>query len=272
MNEGALRVYQKRIAILLFVLMFGSLLLQFPTPAFGDKVERRIYEKKGQVIWDIPTEKKEVALTFDDGPNPLYTPRILDVLKKYDAKATFFVVGRHIKRNPDLVKREIEEGHELGDHTYTHPYNFSISSKRMFTKEVNKTDKLIRKVQPHPDVKLFRPPGGNLNERIVEYSKKKGYKIILWSWHQDPKDWRNPGAGYISNHILSNVRNGDIILLHDSGGDRKQTIDALNIVLPQLKKRGFKCVTVSELLKNNEKFTPLFPAELEPFKILNDPS
>ncbi|MGG1575439.1 competence protein ComK [Fictibacillus sp. NRS-1165] len=136
-----------------------------------------------------------------------------------------------------------------------------------------KTEQMIQKVQ-HTEVKLFRPPGGTLNKRIINYSSKKGYKIILWSWHQDPKDWSNPGAGYISNHILSNVHNGDIILLHDSGGNRRQTIDALNIVLPELKKRGFKCVTVSELMQNDPKFTPLFPAdsELEPFKIFRRPS
>lgn len=178
-----------------------------------------------------------------------------------------------MKNNPDIIKREIKEGHELGDHTYTHPHNFCFSSKRMFSKEVNKTEQMIQKVQ-HTEVKLFRPPGGTLNKRIINYSSKNGYKIILWSWHQDPKDWRNPGAGYISNHILSNVHNGDIILLHDSGGNRRQTIDALNIVLPELKKRGFKCVTVSDLMQNDPKFTPLFPAdsELEPFKIFRRPS
>ncbi|RXY99769.1 polysaccharide deacetylase family protein [Fictibacillus sp. S7] len=264
---------KKRTLNCLFMLVVSAsiLMLQLPDTAQAYKIERKYYEKKGLVIWDVPSPQKEVAITFDDGPNPLYTPAILDVLKKYHAKATFFVVGKHIIRNPEIVKREIREGHELGDHTYTHPHNFSYASKRLFAKEVTKTEKLIEKVQKN-EVKLFRPPGGNLNKQIIKYSNKKGYKIILWSWHQDPKDWRNPGAGSISRHILSNVKNGDIILLHDSGGNRRQTIEALKIVLPELQKRGFKCVTVSELLQNDPKFTPLFPAQLEPFKLFDAPS
>ncbi|OKL36958.1 chitooligosaccharide deacetylase [Domibacillus mangrovi] len=232
-----------------------SLLLPLIHPldsVYSQQLDRPYYERKGDIIWDIPMKKKMVAITFDDGPHPIYTPQILDVLKKYDAYSTFFLLGAHMKKYPEIVNREIAEGHEIGNHTYSHPSFHNISESSLID-EIQTTQNLIDTFQLGK-MKLFRPPGGALNKQIINTLTNDNYTIILWSWHQDTKDWTNQGVQKIANHVLSNVQNGDIILLHDSGGNRTQTVQALQIILPELQKKGYTFVTVGELLQNHPKF------------------
>ncbi|MFB0828485.1 polysaccharide deacetylase family protein [Brevibacillus laterosporus] len=213
---------------------------------------RDYYEKRGEAIWDLPTEKKAIALTFDDGPNETYTPQILELLQKYGVKSTFFTVGNRIKKNPKLTKQMVQQHHELANHTFTHPDLRRLSKQRLKI-ELESAQSMIQTTTGVVPT-LFRPPGGSYNEKIVAAAKEMGYLVVMWSWHQDTKDWTNPGVQKIVNKVLKNVRNGDIILFHDHGGDRQQTVDALKIILPELKKRGFEMITVSELISIRNQF------------------
>jgi len=208
------------------------------------KKDRFYYENRGEVVWEISTTEKVIALTFDDGPHPEHTPQILDLLKQYNAKATFFVVGNKVERFPELLQREVNEGHELANHTYSHAF---LSKRTNMKKEINKTEALIESVT-HTRSHLFRPPGGIYNEGLVNLVKQEGYKMVMWSWHLDTRDWDSPGVQRIVNRVLKNANNGNIVLFHDYIEGRTQTIEALKQILPELEKRGYKFVTVSELL------------------------
>ncbi|KJK31804.1 polysaccharide deacetylase family protein [Paenibacillus polymyxa] len=218
-----------------------------PAPTKG----RAYYEERGDIVWEVPTHRKLIALTFDDGPDESNTPAILDLLQKYDAKATFFVVGSRVEKLPHLVKREREEGHEVGNHTFLHS-SFQYISRNKALSELNQGQASIVQATG-AGTHLFRPPGGSYNDTLVKLSKEKGLKIILWSWHQDTLDWRKPGVHRIAGKVLRNARNGDIVLMHDYVHQSTQTVDALKIILPELKRRGYSFVTVSELLSNREK-------------------
>lgn len=218
-----------------------------PTPTKG----RAYYEERGDIVWEVPTHRKLIALTFDDGPDESNTPAILDLLKEYDAKATFFVVGSRVEKLPHLVKREREEGHEVGNHTFLHS-SFQYISRNKALSELDQAQASIVQATG-AGTHLFRPPGGSYTDSLVKLSKEKGLKIILWSWHQDTLDWRKPGVHRIANKVLRNARNGDIVLMHDYVHQSTQTVEALKIILPELKKRGYTFVTVSQLLSNREK-------------------
>jgi polysaccharide deacetylase family sporulation protein PdaB len=233
-----------------------ALIVLFPRSVHGFVPDRSYHEKQGDIVWEVPTRMKVVALTFDDGPDPVYTPEILDILKKNHAKATFFLIGNRIKRYPKLVERETAEGHELGNHTFTHK-RLSQMSRTQFINQTDKTQNLIQSYQLS-QVKLLRPPGGTLSKNAIDLAREGKFEIVLWSWHQDTRDWANPGVNRIVQHIQSNVRNGDIILMHDAGGDRSQTVHALNIILPQLTKRGYRFVTITQLMRTNPKYQALF--------------
>lgn len=211
---------------------------------------REYYEQRGDVIWEIPNKEKIIALTFDDGPDPEETTHILDLLKQYDAKATFFVVGKQVEKNPDLAKRIAAEGHELGNHTYDHAYFNHRSSVDSITSQLSRTQDAIFNATGKRSY-LFRPPGGYYSDRMIETCKKEGYLVVMWSWHQDTWDWNRPGVGKIVKKVLGNARNGDIVLMHDHVEGKSQTIDALKEILPELAKRGYRFVTVSELAQYN---------------------
>ena len=207
---------------------------------------REYYEKTGNVVWEIQTTKKVVALTFDDGPHPEYTEQILNLMDQYGAKGTFFLVGEQAEKNPQIVLRMYEDGHEIANHTYTHPFTKSVPT---IMKEVDKTNEILFSITGHSP-KLFRPVEGYYTDELINEVVKKGYKMVMWSWHQDTEDWANPGVKKIVNKVLTGTRPGDVILFHDAGGDRSQTIKALEEILPELKRQGYQFVTISELLES----------------------
>lgn len=229
----------------LLLLLMTLLLLGFSAPV---KKDRYFYEKRGEIVWEVPTEDKKIALTFDDGPYPDTTDKILDLLKKYDAKATFFVLGNKVERYPETIKREVAEGHEIANHTFNHVYFMRSISKATIMDEIVKTDKAIESLTGKKPL-LFRPPGGYYNEQSIQIAKTLGYTTIMWSWHQDTNDWRSPGVNRIINKVLNNARNGDIVLMHDYIPGSLQTVKALETILYELDKRGFEFVTVTELMK-----------------------
>lgn len=198
-------------------------------------------------------DEKLIALTFDDGPDEDFTPQILDTLKKYNVKATFFVMGQKVGWNPEIVKRQHEEGHEIGNHTFTH-INVSKRAYSEIDNEITKTQQIIKDTIGE-EPKIFRPPYRAISKNMCSIVKDKNMNVILWS-NLDPRDWSNPGVYYISNTIVSNVQNGSIILLHDYNSVRNsksQTIQALDVFIPQLQEKGYKFVTISELVENLNK-------------------
>lgn len=191
-----------------------------------------------------------VALTFDDGPSPEYTPLILDVLKKYDIKATFFLVGKHVEKYPEVARRILNEGHEIGNHTYNHR-DLVPSSKRKLIREVLKGQEAIENVLGVFPV-YFRPPRGIYSEAVRQFVVSRGFKMVLWS--VSGVDWAGTPAKVVARRILRFVHPGAIILLHDSGAlirseghSRMNTVKALELIIPKLLNWGYRFVTISEL-------------------------
>lgn len=194
-------------------------------------------------------QKKVIALTFDDGPDEDFTPQILDILKKNNAKATFFVVGQKVGWNPEIVKRAFDEGHEIGNHTFMH-INVCNNSTEKLNSEIIKTQEIIKKVTGKEPT-WFRPPYRAINESLFNLMKSKDMKVVLWS-DFDARDWSNPGVGNIISTIEKNAKNGSIVLLHDYNSirnDKSQTIKALECIIPELQKQGYEFVTISDLVK-----------------------
>lgn len=199
------------------------------------------------VISQVSTSQKVVALTFDDGPLGESTAEILGILREKNAKATFFVVGEQVEKYPKLVEQEIAEGHEVGNHSYSHP-ELTKLRKGKIKEELDKTEKAILKVAPKPT--LFRPPGGFYNDTILQLNRDNEYITILWSI--DPFDWRSPSVGEIVDTILKDIKPGSIILLHD-GKYPSATPEAVEFIIDSLQSRGYQFVTISELLQYYEK-------------------
>ena len=201
-------------------------------------------------------DEKVIALTFDDGPDEDFTPQILDILKKHNVKATFFVVGEKVGWHPDILKKEFEDGHEIGNHTFTH-INVSKRGYADIDKEITDTQKAIKNVIGE-EPRIFRPPYRAISKEMCSIVKDKDMNIVLWS-NLDPRDWSNPGVYYIVDTITSKVQNGNIILLHDYNNlrnSKSQTIQALDVIIPKLKEMGYKFVTVSEIIEELDKNHP----------------
>jgi peptidoglycan/xylan/chitin deacetylase (PgdA/CDA1 family) len=186
-----------------------------------------------------------LAMTFDDGPSAENTPRLLDLLKQRGIKATFFLIGQNAAEHPELVKRILAEGHEVGNHSWTHPQLSKLSDERV-TEEINKTQDAIRQASGFTPT-LLRPPYGAMTERQREWVEKDFHlNVILWS--VDPFDWKRPGSSVIERRILTGAEPGAIILSHDI---HKQTVDAMPATLDALLAKGYKFVTVSQLIAMN---------------------
>ena len=185
-----------------------------------------------------------IALTFDDGPHPTQTPQILAILRKHHAHATFFVLGMLAQYHPALVRQEAEDGNEVGLHTWNHE-NLSHLSAHAITANLTKTQAQVQALVGKP-IRLVRPPYGSLNASAAAVVRGLGYRIVLWS--VDTNDWRRPGADAIYSRLLHGARTGAIILCHDGGGPRSQTIAALARAVPALQQRGYEFATVSQVL------------------------
>ncbi|WP_051318473.1 polysaccharide deacetylase family protein [Cohnella thermotolerans] len=212
---------------------------------------REYYESRGEIVWEVPMDEPLIALTFDDGPDEKTTEQILDLLAQYNAKATFFVVGKRAELYPEVVRREAEEGHEIANHTYTHKYFNRRVQNGDIASELQRTGDMLTELTGQP-IRWFRPPGGFYNDTVVRIAREKGYTVVLWSWHQDTRDWISPGVNRIVRKVLGNARNGDIVLLHDHVEGSTQTVQALAQILPELTRRGFRMVTVSELMRHKK--------------------
>ncbi|WP_051287027.1 polysaccharide deacetylase family protein [Paenibacillus taiwanensis] len=218
--------------------------------AWPSQKSREEYEKQGHIIWEAKTDQPIMALTFDDGPDPTQTIAILNVLKKYGVKSTFFVLGRRVKQHPEIVKKVMADGHEIANHTFSHAYFNAGSTSSFIRQEIERTQLAVYEVTGVKPT-LFRPPGGNYNDRIINTAHLLGLKSVMWSWHQDTKDWTHPGVHKICDKVLKNAHNGDIVLFHDYVPGKTQTVQALETILPELQKKGFRLVTVSDLIRQS---------------------
>lgn len=188
----------------------------------------------------------KIAITFDDGPHPVNTKKILDVLDKYNVKSTFFVIGVNAKNYPSSLREIVERGHEIGNHTYSHSVLKSMSEDRI-KKEITDTEDTLNGIC-NLTPELLRPPCGLYDGSLINVAKKLDYKIVLWTI--DTNDWAHNSVDNIVKEILKSVKSGDIILFHDYITGKNNTPEALEIIIPRLQKMGFNIVTVSELLQS----------------------
>ena len=198
-------------------------------------------------VTDVPRghgdTPRAVALTFDDGPWPGHTERVLHVLRRFHVRATFFMVGAQVEGYPELVRRVERQGHEIGNHTMHHPESppFADMIDRRVAAEMSEANELLADERVHPT--LFRPPGGSYDADVVEQARLQGMRTVLWS--VDPQDWRaSRTRKAIVRSVLKHVQAGSIVLLHDGGGDAEHTIAALPDIIRGIRKRGFRFVTV----------------------------
>ncbi|WP_084028860.1 polysaccharide deacetylase family protein [Bacillus sp. J33] len=213
------------------------------------------FPKPIEVIRYGKSSKKEVVLSFDDGPDPAYTPEILDILDRYNIKGTFFIVGENAMMHPQLVKRMYDEGHEIGNHTFSHPDVSAITPSRL-RMELNATQRLIQGITGH-SMTLFRPPYiadtelGTKNEQMpIMHAQDMGYTMVGQSI--DSGDWQKTSKIELVNRVLEQLPEGNVILLHDAGGDRSITVEALPTLIEALKNRGYTFSTVADLIGKNE--------------------
>lgn len=188
-------------------------------------------------------QPKRLALTFDDGPYPQYTPRLLDILKKHNARATFFVLGSLARSHPHIITRIVNEGHEIGCHSWHHA-NYTRLSAEAIHNDLARWEAAVNPLIGGP-ARWMRPPYGAINSTARAVITQRGYRVALWTG--DTGDWRKPGAAVISNRILSAARDGAVILCHDGGGERSGTLKGVKMALPQLQARGYQMVTMSQL-------------------------
>lgn len=199
---------------------------------------------------DLPTHTDDghpiLYLTFDDGPDPNNTPALLDLLDQYNAKVTFLNIGQSVSTWPELVRESASRGHYIGDHTWDHG-SLEGMSHTQFVDEVERTRQAILDAAGDlftldRNVRYVRPPYGATDDQTYAYASELGMTIVLWN--VDPQDWRRPGADVISRHVVSHAYPGAIILSHDGGGDRSQTIEAYRSILPQLQQQGYEFRTI----------------------------
>lgn len=181
---------------------------------------------------------KEVAITIDDGPSIAFLEKVLPILERYGAKATFFVEGKYIQKDPSTIKLIVEKGHEVGNHTFSHRALNRLSDSQI-REEIERTDRLIREGGGNP--RYLRPPYGAVDARVYKIAKELGYTVVFWS--VDPQDWRDPPPQFIVNYVLKHARDKSVILLHE----KRNTWKALPGILEGLSKKGFRCVSLQEL-------------------------
>lgn len=187
----------------------------------------------------------QIALTFDDGPDPRWTPQVLDVLARHDAVATFCVIGEQVAGNEDLVRRVISEGHALCNHSMTHDYGLAAEDAETVSGEIATVTGLLEQAAPQVDVTAFRAPGGRFGPVVVDQARAQG--LDSWAWSVDARDWDGRGADSIVTTVLDGVAPGAVVLLHDGGGDRSATVAAIDEVLPVLASVGYSFVTLPDM-------------------------
>jgi peptidoglycan/xylan/chitin deacetylase (PgdA/CDA1 family) len=205
---------------------------------------------EGPVDWAMGTithgsrDARRISLTFDDGPDPVRTPALLDALAELDVKATFFLVGKQVKAHPEIVRRMVREGHEIGNHTYSHRY-LPLARSRSVRAELAATDQVLEQVTGKIPT-LARPPYGGRSPRNVQAFQRAGKQLVTWDVNSN--DWKGAPAEDVARRVVERTRAGSIVLLHEAREGGEVTIDAVKMIVPELRARGFELATISGLL------------------------
>ncbi len=241
---------------MLLHLLIGVAILIFFVVCFCVFFDQAILTRRG-TIYRVRTNQKKIVLTFDDGPSPIWTPLILDELKKAHVKATFFMIGHHVQKYPEVARRVAKEGHTIGNHGYSHSVLLYYTLEEL-EEEVKYSEHVIKEATGQV-TRYFRPPKAWLRKSEKDKINQMGYNIILWSLNS--KDWVAFSYRTIVRYLVRHVHNGDIILFHDSGGvfkaeggDRRQTVAAIPILIKRLRKKGFEFVPIEEILNDDQSY------------------
>lgn len=208
---------------------------------------RRLALSSPDVLFSVDTTERMAALTIDDGPHAVLTPMILDTLAEHDVHATFFLLGERIPGNEAIVQRIIDEGHELGNHTMIDAPSIRFSEEE-FASQLTQAHDLLA---PFADVRWFRPGSGWYNQRLLRQVKELDYRCVVGSVY--PYDAQLRFAPILSTYVLANTFPGSIIALHDGSWERRRTVDVLRQTLPRLQRRGYRIVTLSDLVAAGEE-------------------
>jgi peptidoglycan/xylan/chitin deacetylase (PgdA/CDA1 family) len=204
----------------------------------------------GQTFTGLPRGTKQIALTYDDGPNDPHTLKLLEVLARHAVRATFFMIGRYVRQRPDIAREVARAGHVVGNHTFTHPLLIFESAAQTKTQLLECRSALTDAIGEHSN--LFRPPFGGRRPATLRIARELGLAPVMWN--VTGYDWTAPPAAEIERKVSGRVRGGDVILLHDGGhremgADRSQTVIATDHLIRQYKDQGFEFVTVSEMMQ-----------------------
>ncbi|MGV0102422.1 polysaccharide deacetylase family protein [Nostoc sp. DSM 114167] len=203
---------------------------------------------QGAIVYQgkLKPNEKVIALTFDDGPSPKNTAQILEILKKNDIKATFFMIGEMVKYFPQVAKQVAADGHIIGNHTWHHWYRHMDLATA--ASEIDRTAEIIYKTTGEKTT-LFRPPGGFLNNGLAEYAKNEKYAVMMWSEQSGDAERHSPQVPGLVKNVLKYAKPGAIVLLHDGGGNRSKSVKALPEMIAGLKAQGYRFVTIPQLLE-----------------------
>lgn len=206
---------------------------------------------RNKIVYAVSTKEKVVALTYDDGPHPVYTPQLLDVLDKYHVKATFFMVGERMEEYPDIVREVIRRGHVIGNHTYTHPHDIKLDTSEQVIRELDRCEEVIERFTGQR-AHLFRPPRGLTDGTVFSIAEEEGYETVLWTICADHHDAPRPLQ--MAQRVIRNIRPGAIILAHDGRFFmRWKDVAATPMIIEALQKQGYRFVTIPELLDLGRK-------------------
>ncbi|MBZ9633215.1 polysaccharide deacetylase family protein [Clostridium sp. FP1] len=243
----------KKNSIIIFIVVAGMLInwqvLNKNTGATESSTKTTVHNPPSlRVIYCSPNRTlKQVALTFDDGPDVYYTPQILEILKQNNVKATFFIVGLRAQAHPEMILRIVSEGHSIGNHTWDHPILSRLPADKI-KEEVQKTEQLLYKITGL-NTAMFRPPYGSTTPQVIDEISSLGYEIIDWS--VDTRDWDKTSVLQIMNYVSKELYPGGIILQHcavGKSGDLSNTVKALPQIISSLRSQGYSFVMVQDLL------------------------
>src|SRR5438132_4443605 len=207
----------------------------------------------GRTFTGLGRGSKQLALTYDDGPNDPHTLRLLEVLAKHEVHATFFLIGRYVSQRPDIVRELVLAGHVIGNHTFTHPL-LIFKARRQIETELMECQRALSDTVGL-EAKLFRPPFGGRRPAVLRLARKLGLQLVMWNI--TGYDWNAPLAEQLERRVSSRIRGGDVILLHDGGhrafgADRSQTVIATDRLLSRHKSEGYEFVTIPEMMSESQ--------------------